>query len=74
MIHAVLSVLFLLPSVLCIRRSDIFPFGTPAGDEKLDRNKEDASSREIRLGTNIKFFDTEYDTVFVSVRPIVNEC
>lgn len=58
--------LFLFASAEGIRNSDIFPYGPPAGDNQLDSNAEDSSSREIELGVEAKFFNRRYRTVFVS--------
>ena len=47
--------------------SDLYPFGTTWGDTVLDtQNLEDVSSQEIKHNMSVKFFDRNYDSIFVS--------
>ena len=47
--------------------SDLYPFGTTWGDKVLDtQNLEDVSSQEIKHNMSVKFFDRNYDSIFVS--------
>ena len=50
-----------------VRSNDLFPFGSPAGDERLPADAEDISSPEVSLATNVKFFDREYGSIYVSI-------
>ena len=58
---------FLISGSKGIFVSDLYPFGTTWGDKVLDtQNLEDVSSQEIKLNTSVKFFDRDYDSIFVS--------
>ena len=58
---------FLISGSKGIFVSDLYPFGTTWGDTVLDtQNFEDVSSQEIKLNTSVKFFDRNYDSIFVS--------
>ena len=64
--------LILLVSLISVTQgifvSDLYPFGTSWGDKVLEnQNIEDISSQEIKLNTSIKFFDRNYDSIFVSL-------
>ncbi len=58
----------LLPGSLGVSRSDLFPFGTPAGDQRLPPDAEDISSREVKLGVDVQFFNKKYGSIYVSAQ------
>ena len=62
-----IPLLFLIPNSKGLFVSDLYPFGTSWGDTVLEnQNTEDISSQEIKLNTSVKFFDRNYDSIFVS--------
>ena len=49
--------------------SELYPYGISNGDKTLPTsNQEDISSQEIKLNTSIRFFDRDYDSIFVSTK------
>ena len=67
MFPTILLFSFLISGSKGIFVSDLYPFGTTWGDTVLDtQNLEDVSSQEIKLNTSVKFFDRNYDSIFVS--------
>ena len=63
---AISSVLLCLSSANGVTRNDLFPYGSPSGDDRLPPDTEDISSPEINLNTPVKFFSREYGSVYVS--------
>ncbi len=56
--------IFVISSGLTL--SDLYPFGARNRDLSLPSDIEDISSPEIGLNTTIKFFNREYESIFVS--------
>ena len=54
-----------------LEKHELYPFGMSVGDNKLPsvnqpKDEDDVSSSEIKLTTNIKFYSSEYDAIYVS--------
>jgi len=54
-----------LHCVTAIDRLQLFPFGAPQGDDRVDVG-DDASSPEIQLRTPIVFYDDFFSSLYVS--------
>eukprot|EP00095_Tigriopus_kingsejongensis_P011899 snap_masked-scaffold111_size354240-processed-gene-1.0 protein:Tk11899 transcript:snap_masked-scaffold111_size354240-processed-gene-1.0-mRNA-1 annotation:"hypothetical protein DAPPUDRAFT_314322" len=66
MVKWLVSILLVVHSARAISSSDVFPYGTPSGDQKLNANVEDSGSQEIRLSVEVKFFNRRYKSIFVN--------
>ena len=54
-----------------LEKHELYPFGAGVGDNKLPsvnqpKDEDDVSSTEVKLTTNIKFYSSEYDAIYVS--------
>jgi len=54
-----------LHCVTAIDRLQLFPFGAPQGDDRLDVG-DDVSSPEVQLRTPVVFYDDFYSSLYVS--------
>jgi len=60
-----LLMLLHLHCITAIDRRQLFPFGAPQGDDRLDVG-DDISSSEVQLTTPIVFYDDYFSSLYVS--------
>ena len=58
-----------------LEKHELYPFRASVGDSKLPsvnqpKDEDDVSSTEVKLTTNIKFYSSEYDAIYVSTYQI----
>jgi len=54
-----------LHCIAAIDRLQLFPFGAPQGDDRMDVG-DDVSSPEVQLRTPVVFYDDFYSSLYVS--------
>ena len=60
-----LLMLLHLHCITAIDRRELFPFGAPQGDDRLDVG-DDVSSSEVQLRTRVVFYDDFFSSLYVS--------